>query len=284
MRNEQCEMENQEVLISTYAIAKILAIDALDVTKESAGLLIGHYDEQNDQLIITDIDTGRQKQTATYVVIDDEALVKIVEDLQTRGSNEYIIGWWHTHPGYGCFLSGTDKGTQRTYQNLFPNAVAMVVDPSKYYKSHSYEDLEIKFFRMINDFDYKSVPFVLYYDDHTRHLTNLVQIQPQWTIPKLPESEVIKLKEKLYSINGSLSNENKELVSQLIDVMSTAVETPLETNDSTEVLQKLDEKLDDIQKDVSAIYHQQVSNIYSILNIIAVVILVFAWFVIAYLT
>lgn len=277
-------MENHEVLISTSAIAKILAVDALDVTKESAGLLIGHYDEENGQLVITDIDTGKQRQTPTFVVMDDEALVRIVEDLQSKGSEEYIIGWWHTHPGYGCFLSGTDKGTQRTYQNLFENAVAMVIDPSKYYRSHNSEDLEIKFFRMINDFDYKSVPFAIYHDEYTRHMANLIKIQPEWTIPKLPESEILKLKAKLEAVDGNMSEENKKLISQFIDILGSTEEVPMETMSQTDALQFIDEKLDEIQKDVSAIYHQQVSNLYSILNIIAVVILVFAWFIIAYLT
>ena len=28
---------------------------------------------------------------------------------------EYIIGWYHSHPGYGCWLSGIDVNTQQNY-------------------------------------------------------------------------------------------------------------------------------------------------------------------------
>jgi len=29
---------------------------------------------------------------------------------------EVINGWYHSHPGYGCWLSGIDVGTQALYQ------------------------------------------------------------------------------------------------------------------------------------------------------------------------
>ena len=29
---------------------------------------------------------------------------------------EYMVGWYHSHPGYGCWLSGIDVMTQQSYQ------------------------------------------------------------------------------------------------------------------------------------------------------------------------
>ena len=43
-------------------------------------------------------------------------------------SNYSIIGWYHTHPGFGIFLSGMDKFIQDNYFNM-PYQVALVVDP-----------------------------------------------------------------------------------------------------------------------------------------------------------
>ncbi|MFW9866805.1 MAG: Mov34/MPN/PAD-1 family protein [Candidatus Thorarchaeota archaeon] len=39
-----------------------------------------------------------------------------------------VVGWWHSHPGIGCFLSNTDL---RTQEYFFPESyqVALVVDP-----------------------------------------------------------------------------------------------------------------------------------------------------------
>lgn len=35
---------------------------------------------------------------------------------QASGREENLVGWYHSHPGYGCWLSGIDVGTQMTNQ------------------------------------------------------------------------------------------------------------------------------------------------------------------------
>ncbi|CAN8077351.1 unnamed protein product [Agarophyton chilense] len=42
---------------------------------------------------------------------------------------ENIIGWYHSHPGYGCWLSGIDVQTQSTHQQYEDPFLAIVVDP-----------------------------------------------------------------------------------------------------------------------------------------------------------
>ena len=39
-----------------------------------------------------------------------------------------LVGWAHSHPGYGCFLSETDIKTQRTYFSKHYH-IALVIDP-----------------------------------------------------------------------------------------------------------------------------------------------------------
>lgn len=39
------------------------------------------------------------------------------------------VGWYHSHPGFGPWLSGTDVETQKSQEMLNPRAVAVVVDP-----------------------------------------------------------------------------------------------------------------------------------------------------------
>jgi JAB1/Mov34/MPN/PAD-1 ubiquitin protease len=40
-----------------------------------------------------------------------------------------VVGWYHSHPGFGCWLSGTDINTQQSFEALNQRAVAVVVDP-----------------------------------------------------------------------------------------------------------------------------------------------------------
>ena len=42
---------------------------------------------------------------------------------------EMVVGWYHSHPGFGCWLSGVDINTQQSFEALSERAVAVVVDP-----------------------------------------------------------------------------------------------------------------------------------------------------------
>ena len=44
---------------------------------------------------------------------------------------EGICGWYHSHPGYGCWLSGIDVNTQQNYQQIQDPAIAIVIDPKR---------------------------------------------------------------------------------------------------------------------------------------------------------
>jgi len=43
------------------------------------------------------------------------------------GRLENAVGWYHSHPGYGCWLSGIDVGTQMLNQQFQEPFVAIVV-------------------------------------------------------------------------------------------------------------------------------------------------------------
>ena len=46
-----------------------------------------------------------------------------------RNRPEMVVGWYHSHPGFGCWLSGVDINTQQSFEALNQRAVAVVVDP-----------------------------------------------------------------------------------------------------------------------------------------------------------
>ncbi|GAA5913640.1 hypothetical protein JCM8208_005891, partial [Rhodotorula glutinis] len=47
------------------------------------------------------------------------------------GRPENIVGWYHSHPGYGCWLSGIDVMTQKTNQQFQDPFLAVVIDPNR---------------------------------------------------------------------------------------------------------------------------------------------------------
>ncbi len=277
------QQQTHEILIAATAIAKILSIDELDTSKESAGLLIGYIDKNNDNLIITDIDTGKQHQTSAYVVLDDIALVEMVSKLNERGTGETILGWWHTHPGYGCFLSGTDKNTQQIYQNLFPRAIALVVDPIKYYRSRERADLDMQFFRMTDEFNYKPLSFGIYFDEIANHITNLSNRESTWEIPQLSERQVKELHNKIKGTPSSiLPVHDKTLLHGFVDILNKAT-IEQSTGTKPPITNEIQNKLNQIEKLLDRQFQENTNKFYSIINIISVVIIFVAWLLFVFL-
>lgn len=47
------------------------------------------------------------------------------------GRLENAVGWYHSHPGYGCWLSGIDVSTQMLNQQFQEPFLAVVIDPTR---------------------------------------------------------------------------------------------------------------------------------------------------------
>ena len=60
----------------------------------------------------------------------NEAQSEIHEVLQSKYPDKQIIGWFHTHPGYGIFLSSADQFIDDHYF-CEKYHIAMVMDPTK---------------------------------------------------------------------------------------------------------------------------------------------------------
>jgi 26S proteasome regulatory subunit N11 len=69
----------------------------------------------------------------------------MLDMLKQTGRPEMVVGWYHSHPGFGCWLSGVDMNTQTSFEQLNARAVAVVVDPVQSVKGK----VVIDAFRMI---------------------------------------------------------------------------------------------------------------------------------------
>ena len=81
------------------------------------------------------------RQTGRYVVSCSWGRSKLISPRQ-----ETVVGWYHSHPGFGCWLSSVDINTQQSFEQLTPRAVAVVVDPIQSVKGK----VVIDAFRLIN--------------------------------------------------------------------------------------------------------------------------------------
>jgi COP9 signalosome complex subunit 5 len=146
----------KHVRISAVALIKMVMHARLGGSIEVMGMMQGYTD--GDTIVVTDAFGLPVEGTETRVNAQDDANEYMVEYLQLsrdQGSREEnAIGWYHSHPGYGCWLSGIDVGTQSLQQKFNDPFVAVVIDPDR---TISAGRVEIGAFRTFPE-GYKAAP------------------------------------------------------------------------------------------------------------------------------
>ncbi|KAJ5736948.1 COP9 signalosome complex subunit 5 [Penicillium malachiteum] len=119
------------VQISATALLKMVMHARSGGSLEVMGLMQGYI--LPETFVVTDAFRLPVEGTETRVNAQDEANEYIVSYLQScrdAGRREDAVGWYHSHPGYGCWLSGIDVSTQNMQQMMGP-FVAVVIDPER---------------------------------------------------------------------------------------------------------------------------------------------------------
>ncbi|XP_044931639.1 COP9 signalosome complex subunit 5 isoform X1 [Mustela lutreola] len=118
--------------ISALALLKMVMHARSGGNLEVMGLMLGKVD--GETMIIMDsfalpvegTETRVNAQAAAY-----EYMAAYIENAKQVGRLENAIGWYHSHPGYGCWLSGIDVSTQMLNQQFQEPFVAVVIDPTR---------------------------------------------------------------------------------------------------------------------------------------------------------
>ncbi|HEX8103658.1 MAG TPA: Mov34/MPN/PAD-1 family protein [Solirubrobacteraceae bacterium] len=95
---------------------------------EVGGFLLGWVGEDARLRIAESRPAASARRTATSVTFTQEDWADVLAHIETLDRPHRIVGWYHSHPGYGIFLSSFDLFI---HQNFFASAgqVAHVVDP-----------------------------------------------------------------------------------------------------------------------------------------------------------
>ena len=94
---------------------------------ERIGLLIGSF--LDDGLWVNEIVVGGDGDSETSCVLSASKLAKVADDIVRGRLDGRIVGWYHSHPGYGIFMSETDLATHGKLLQFSPFVIALVVDP-----------------------------------------------------------------------------------------------------------------------------------------------------------
>jgi proteasome lid subunit RPN8/RPN11 len=98
---------------------------------EICGILVGSWGKDNDgPFVIVSESIRGEAATSKFaeVTFTHETWAKINQEMDTKFAHLAIVGWYHTHPDFGVFLSDRDVFIQ---QHFFsgPGQIAYVIDP-----------------------------------------------------------------------------------------------------------------------------------------------------------
>lgn len=134
------------VHISSLALLKMLKHGRAGVPMEVMGLMLGEF---VDEYTVQVVDVFAMPQSGTGVsveAVDPVFQTKMLDQLKQTNRPQVVVGWYHSHPGFGCWLSGVDMNTQQSFEALNKRAVSIVVDPIQSVKGK----VVIDAFRLIN--------------------------------------------------------------------------------------------------------------------------------------
>jgi len=125
---------NLLVAFATSGILKrVQEYASSDMDYELGGVLIGRSGKGSRRLfiVIEDFIPARKgvSRRASFE-FTNEAQAEIHDIMESEFKGRQIVGWFHTHPGYGVFLSSADQFIDEHYFKEKYH-VAMVLDPRK---------------------------------------------------------------------------------------------------------------------------------------------------------
>lgn len=147
-------MKQFEAYIYASALKKAEKHFAREASRglEALGLLVGdvYCFKGKEFIVVEDYITGKNASTSFSTKFEKKAFSEMVEQLLKKHGDKIIVGWAHSHPSFGCFLSSTDIEAQKKF---FPEDfhAALVIDPIR---------KEKKFFKLEGD-EYREASFAV---------------------------------------------------------------------------------------------------------------------------
>jgi len=136
----------EQVYISSLALLKMLKHGRAGVPMEVMGLMLGEFIDDYTVRVVDVFSMPQSGNSVSVEAVDPVFQTRMLDMLKQTGRPEMVVGWYHSHPGMGCWFSGTDINTQQSFEQLNPRAVGVVVDPIQSVKGK----VVIDCFRLIN--------------------------------------------------------------------------------------------------------------------------------------
>lgn len=121
-----------QVCFSPETLSRVWAQARAYPEQEVGGVLIGRVYEEDGQYLV-DVENILEAQHTiaglTFLTFTDETWLDLLHRRHTY-TDSLVTGWYHSHPGFGIFLSMSDQFIHHNFFSGNPWYLALVVDPS----------------------------------------------------------------------------------------------------------------------------------------------------------
>ncbi|MHA2232931.1 MAG: hypothetical protein ACXAB4_10600 [Candidatus Hodarchaeales archaeon] len=112
---------------------------------EVIGLLTGIVENKDtplERIVVKDAFPIGHGDAISVVIQNPGSMERVYREKQ---GTDFIVGWYHSHPSYGHFMSEEDRKTQLRYQTLWADSIAIVLDPTQISQSsYGFEIFRLK--------------------------------------------------------------------------------------------------------------------------------------------
>ncbi|MBI4859043.1 MAG: hypothetical protein HY815_02030 [Candidatus Riflebacteria bacterium] len=123
--------DDHHIFINKRILIEITEYSKTNLSRELGGVLVGGYFSWNGKPYVT-IDAyiaarlGESRSASFKFTHESWHEIGVIKE--QKYPDALLVGWHHTHPSFGIFLSGMDMFIHQGFFNL-PWQVALVVDP-----------------------------------------------------------------------------------------------------------------------------------------------------------
>ena len=121
-----------QVYILEEALASLIRHLKKDISVEHGGILFGQAYTDSEQGIYVEITAAVAAPatigTSAHLEFTPDSWLGIMDYAKATHAKANIVGWYHSHPNIGVFMSGTDMRTQQAFFH-HPWCVSIVCDP-----------------------------------------------------------------------------------------------------------------------------------------------------------
>lgn len=115
------------VEMNSHVLREVRQHARSSMTAEICGVLIGRL-ENGNTVVEASIQGEEARQGGSHVTFTQDTWTHIYQVKDAQYPDKRIVGWYHSHPGFGVFLSEHDTFIHRNFFSD-PSQIAWVYDP-----------------------------------------------------------------------------------------------------------------------------------------------------------